>query len=304
VDVVTGAFSYTGRWIAERLLDLGREVVTLSRSPAPAGSPIATRTLQFADEDGLARALDGAETLYNTYWIRFERGASTFERAVRNTKTLFAAAARAGVGRVVHLSVTNADRGAGAAFPYFRGKAELEDALRRSGLSYAIVRPTLVFGPEDILVNNIAWGLRRFPVFLMPGRGDYRVQPVSVGDTARIVVEAGLAGENVEIDAAGPETLTFEELVRLVGEAVGARRRILHTPPWLALAAGRLVGWAQRDVILTRDELLGLMASLLTSDGDPLGRDRFGDWVAATADTLGRAYVSELERNFRPYAPL
>jgi uncharacterized protein YbjT (DUF2867 family) len=302
VDVVTGAFSYTGRWIAERLLDLGREVVTLSRSPAPAGSPIATRTLQFADEDGLARALDGAETLYNTYWIRFERGASTFERAVRNTKRLFAAAARVGLGRVVHISVTNADRS--PAFPYFRGKAELEDALRRSGMSYAIVRPTLVFGPEDILVNNIAWGLRRFPVFLLPGRGDYLVQPVSVGDTARIAVEAGLAGENLEVDAAGPETFTFEELVRLLGEAVGARRRILHTPPWLALVAGRLVGWAQRDVILTRDELFGLMASLLTSGADPLGRDRFSEWVAANADTLGRAYVSELARNFRPYAPL
>jgi uncharacterized protein YbjT (DUF2867 family) len=302
VDVVTGAFSYTGRWIAERLLELGGEVVTLSRSPAPAGSPIAARTLQVADVDALARALDGAETLYNTYWIRFERGAATFERAVLNTKKLFAAAGRAGVGRVVHISVTNADRS--SAFPYFRGKGEVEDALRRSGLSYAIIRPTLVFGPEDILVNNIAWGLRRFPVFLMPGPGDYRVQPVSVADTARIVVEAGLAGENVEVDAAGPETFSFEELVRLVGEAVRARRKILHTPPWLALAAGRLVGWAQRDVILTREELLGLMASLLTSDEDPLGRDRFGDWVAANADTLGRAYVSELARNFRPYAPL
>jgi uncharacterized protein YbjT (DUF2867 family) len=302
VDVVTGAFSYTGRWIADELRDRGREVVTLSRSPAPPGSELEARTLQFADPDALARALDGADTLYNTYWIRFERGASTFERAVANTRTLFAAAARAAVRRVIHLSVTNA--ASSSPLPYFRGKAELEGALRESGLSYAIVRPTLVFGPEDILVNNIAWGLRHFPVFLMPGAGDYRVQPVSVRDTARICVEAGLAEGAVEVDAAGPETLTFEQLVRLVREAVRARARVLHVPPALALAVARVVGWTRRDVILTREELAGLTASLLTSKAAPLGAERFSEWVAANADTLGRAYVSELARNFRRYAPL
>jgi uncharacterized protein YbjT (DUF2867 family) len=302
VDVVTGAFSYTGRWIAEELGGRGREVVTLSRSRAPVGSPIEARPLQFADADGLRRSLEGAEVLYNTYWIRFERGPSTFERAVRNTRTLFGAAAQAGVRRVVHISVTNA--GATSPLPYFRGKGELEAALRESGLSYAIVRPTLVFGPEDILVNNIAWGLRHFPVFLIPGSGDYRVQPVSVRDTARIAVEAGLRDEDVEIDAAGPETLTFEQLVRLVRGAVGARARLVHAPPGLALAVAQVVGWARRDVILTREELAGLMASLLTSRNPPLGAERFSDWVVATARTLGRAYVSELARNFRPYAPL
>jgi uncharacterized protein YbjT (DUF2867 family) len=301
VDVVTGAFSYTGRWIAAELRGRGREVVTLSRS-APPGAPIRVERLQFANSDALARSLDGADTLYNTYWIRFERGVSTFDRAVRNTEVLFAAAVRAGVRRIVHLSVTNA--APSSPLPYFRGKAELEESLREGGHSYAIVRPTLVFGPEDILVNNIAWGLRRFPSFLMPGGGGYRVQPVSVRDTARIAVEAGLSGGDVEVDAAGPETLTFEAVVRLVADAIGANARIVHAPAWLALAAAAVVGWSRRDVILTREELAGLMASLLTSKATPLGTERFSDWVAANADTLGRAYVSELARNFRPYAPL
>ena len=302
MDVVTGAFSYTGRWIADELLQRGRDVVTLSRSAAPTGSPIAARPLQFVDLEALTRSLEGAQTLYNTYWIRFERGTSTFERAVANTRALFTAAAAARVRRVVHVSVTNATLD--SPLPYFRGKAELEVALRESGLPYAIVRPTLVFGPEDILVNNIAWGLRRFPIFLMPGEGDYRVQPVSVRDTARIAVDAGLAEENIEVDAAGPETLTFESLVRLVRGAVGANTRLLHVPPLLALAVSQVVGRARRDVILTREELEGLMASLLTSPDSPLGSERFSDWVLANAGTLGRAYVSELARNFRPYAPL
>jgi NADH dehydrogenase len=302
MDVVTGAFSYTGRWIADELLQRGRDVVTLSRSAAPTGSPIAARPLQFADLEALTRSLEGAQTLYNTYWIRFERGTSTFERAVANTRALFTAAAAARVRRVVHVSVTNATLD--SPLPYFRGKAELEVALRESGLPYAIVRPTLVFGPEDILVNNIAWGLRRFPIFLMPGEGDYRVQPVSVRDTARIAVDAGLAEENIEVDAAGPETLTFESLVRLVRGAVGANTRLLHVPPLLALAVSQVVGRARRDVILTREELDGLTASLLTSPDSPLGSERFSDWVLANAGTLGRAYVSELARNFRPYAPL
>ena len=302
MDVVTGAFSYTGRWIADRLMSMGREVRTLSRSVAPPGSAVRAAPLQFTDSDALARSMTGADTLYNTYWIRFERGSSTFARAVENTRVLFDAARRAGVRRIVHLSVTNAD--AASPLPYFRGKARVEEELMNGGSSYAIVRPTLVFGPEDILVNNIAWGLRRAPVFLIPGSGDYRVQPVSVGDVATIAVAGGLADDDRVVDAAGPETVTFEALVRALAAAIGVRRRFWHTPPALALAAGRAVGAYRRDVILTRDELDGLTANLLTSNEKPQGTERFSDWVDANGDTLGRAYVSELARNFRPYAPL
>jgi uncharacterized protein YbjT (DUF2867 family) len=305
LSVVTGAFSYTGRAIAERLLASGETVRTLTRRDAP-GDPLADRIetapLQFADAAALADSLRGARVLYNTYWIRFERGASTFARAVENTRTLFRAAARAGVERVVHVSVTNASED--SPFPYFRGKAALERELAASGLSHAIVRPTLVFGPEDILVNNIAWILRRAPLFLVPGDGRYRVQPVSVGDTAAICVAAADTVRGQTLDAAGPDTFTFEELVRLIAGAVGVPPRIVHASPGVALALSSLVGRARRDVLLTREELGGLMASLLVSDEPPRGRERFGDWVREEGDRLGRRYVSELARNFRPYAPL
>jgi uncharacterized protein YbjT (DUF2867 family) len=298
--VVTGAFSYTGAAIATRLLAGGERVRTLSRRDDPS-NPLRGRVdvapLQFADEPALVESLRGAQTLYNTYWIRFERDGSTFDRAVENTRTLFTAARAAGIERVVHVSVTNASED--SPFPYFRGKARCERALAESGLEHTIVRPTLVFGPRDILVNNIAWVLRRFPLFLVPGNGSYRVQPVSVEDVAEIAVTA-----SGTVDAAGPEVLSFDELVRQVGAALDRRRRLVHLAPQVALTVGSLVGAARRDVLLRRDEAAGLAAELLVSDEPPRGHASFSEWVARHGGELGRRYVSELARNFRPYAPL
>ena len=304
MDVVTGAFSFTGRAIAEELLARGRMVRTLTRRDGR-GDPLAARIeraeLQFRDEDALRSALDGVDTLFNTSWVRFAHGATTFDRAVENTRVLLRAAKAAGARRVVHVSVTNPSLA--SALPYFRGKAEVEQDVAASALSYAIVRPTLVFGPRDILVNNIAWGLRRSPVFPIADDGSYRVQPVSVEDTATICVDAGSGAKDVVLDAAGPETITYEELVRLVAAAVGTRVRIVHWPSRLVLALARVTGAVRRDVLLTAEELEGLRASLLVSDQPPLGRASFSSWVAANGDALGRGYVSELARNFRPYDP-
>jgi len=305
MDVVTGAFSYTGRAIAEDLLRHGRRVRTLSRRDAP-GDPIAERIeraeLQFRDERALREALAGADTLFNTYWVRFAHGATTFDRAVENTRVLLRAAREAGVRRVVHVSVTNPSLD--SALPYFRGKAQVEDDVRASGLSWAVVRPTLVFGPRDILVNNTAWGLRRTPVFPVAGDGRYRVQPVWVGDVAKICISVGEPDEGVVLDAAGPETLSYEELVRLVATAIGSRAKILHLPPRAVLALARTAGALRRDVLLTREELAGLQESLLVSREPPLGTASFRSWVAANGESLGRSYVSELARNFRPYDPV
>ena len=298
LDAVTGAFSFTGRAIAELLLARGRPVRTLSRAPGPAGSPVEFAPLQFADEAGLTESLHGAETLYNTYWIRFARGGSTFERAVENTRTLLRCAEAAGVRRFVHVSVSNPSQD--SPLPYFRGKAAVEHAVRDSPLDHAIVRPTLVFGPNDILVNNIAWVMRRFPVFIVPGDGAYRVQPVAVEDVARLCVDAE---PGAELDAAGPETYSFDDFVRLIRRAVGGRARVVHAPAPVALGLARIVGTARRDVMLTREETLGLMDSLLVSNDPPTAQESFREWLEASADQLGRRYVSELARNYR-HAPL
>jgi uncharacterized protein YbjT (DUF2867 family) len=305
MDVVTGAYSYTGRAIAEELLRRGRRVRTLTRRPA-SGDPLEGRIdaapLQFQDQSALQQALAGAETLYNTYWVRYARGATTFERAVANTRTMLEAAETAGVRRVVHVSVTNPTLD--SPLPYFRGKAQTEADVAASSLSHAIVRPTLIFGANDILINNIAWGLRRFPVFPVSGDGSYRVQPVAIEDVAAICVDAGEQANDFTVDAAGPETFTYREFVRVIADSLGSGSRIVGLPRRATLALANLVGTVHRDLALTADELAGLEAGLLVSHEPPLGTTDARTWIADNAHTLGRTYTSELARNFRAHQPL
>jgi uncharacterized protein YbjT (DUF2867 family) len=301
LDVVTGAFSFTGRHIAEALLARDRRVRTLTRRPDPE-HPLARRIERapLVFDDRLVDILRGADTLYNTYWIRFERGSTTFDRAVANTVTLFAAAREAGVRRIVHISVANADEA--SPFAYYKAKARAERTLRESGIPYGIVRPTLVYGPNDILVTNIAWALRRVPVFLIPGDGRYEVQPVSVWDVARICIELGNRDDEATVDAAGPQRFTFREYVQLIKRAVGGRAWIRTAPTAIAHTVGALAGLALRDVVATGDELQATQAGLLVSHDVPRGSDRFEDWVMENGSDLGRKYASELGRNFRGQA--
>jgi NADH dehydrogenase len=251
---------------------------------------------RFDNPDAMAESLAGVRVLYNTYWIRFDRGQMTHERAVANTRALIRAAEIAGVERVVHISITNPD--ASSPLPYFRGKAILEQEIRKARFSYAIVRPTVVFGVEDILINNIAFLLRNLPLFIIPGTGQYRLQPIYVEDLARIAVEAAHSSGDMVIDAVGPEIFSFQELVYLLAKAVRSRAIILHAQPGLALAGARILGAVFRDVVLTRDELEGLMASLLISRSAPTGSSCLSSWLTGNAGNLGTRYASELNRHY------
>jgi uncharacterized protein YbjT (DUF2867 family) len=299
-DAVTGATSYTGRFIAERLVAAGRSVIDLTRRPAmphPLGDATRSAALDFAHPERLAETLDGVDTLYNTFWIRFERGPITYGWAVNRSRILFAAASQAGVRRVVHISVINASHDAPTA--YFRAKATVEDALIDSGVSNAIVRPTVTFGPGDILLNNLAWTLRRLPAFGIPGDGRYPIQPVHIDDIADLAVRAGSLTGPMVVDAAGPDTFTFREFVALVREAIGSRAWVVPMPVGAALLAARLIGLAVRDEVLWRDEVTELQAGLMHSAAPPTGTIRLADWLAANAGTLGRQWSSELDRHFR-----
>ncbi len=303
MHVVTGAFGYIGRYLARRLLERGESVRTITThvdKPNPFGPAVEAFPYSFDDPDALARSLRGATTLFNTYWVRFDHADSSFEKAVRNTETLFRCAREAGVSRIVQVSVTRCSLD--SPLPYYRGKARQEEALRASGVPFSIVRPTLVFGREDVLVNNIAWLLRSFPVFPVFGSGSYRVQPVFVEDLARIAVDAARDEPGQVVDAIGPETFTFEELVRLIGSAVRPGTRFVRVPPWLGVAAGKAIGLFLGDVVLTRDELRGLMDEMLTSTRAPNGTTRFSDWLAAHCDEVGDSYTSEMARHFRWHA--
>jgi uncharacterized protein YbjT (DUF2867 family) len=299
-DVVTGAFSFTGRFIARRLLAAGRPLRTLTNHPQrPGASDIEADVapLQFINRAALVESLRGAEVLYNTYWIRFPHGATYFGDAVANTQTLMSAAAEAGVRKVVHISVSNPS--ANSPLAYYAGKAHAEAVVRDSGLPWAIVRPTLIFGAGDILINNIAWLLRRMPVFLMPGSGAYGLQPVAGEDVAEIAFWAAGQTDNLTVDAAGPEVISYAELVEGVAIAVARKPRFLHAPPALTIMAGQLVGLFVRDVILTREELEGLRNELLVSQEEPRGKARIDDWLLRSSESLGMKYASELDRHFR-----
>ena len=299
---VTGVFSYSGRFIAEALLARGWEVVALGRrQPAPADS-LAERVdfypLLLDNEEALVSALSGCEALFNTYWVRFEHGGATFAEAIERSSRLFHAASRAQVRRIVHLSVSNAH--AKSPFPYFRGKAAVEAALRRANCSYAILRPTLIFGGrEEVLVNNIAWLLRRLPLFLLPDGGRCRLQPVSVFDLARIAVDLGETEGNVVLDLAGPETFTFADLVAQIKDAVGSHARLLSAPSGFVLTCSALAGFLLRDRLLTRDELGALTDNLLACE-TATTESRFSDWLEANASWLGSNYANELRRNWHP----
>ena len=300
MNVVTGAFGYIGKYIARHLLEQGEVVRTLTTHPGkpnPFGSAVQAFPYNFDRTGQLIASLRGASALYNTYWIRFPYGGATFEQAVRNTATLLECAKEAGVRRIVHVSVTQAS--AESDLPYYRGKALQEQALIDSGVPYCIVRPTLVFGKEDILVNNIGWLIRKFPVFPIFGSGQYKVQPVFVEDLARIAVASAGEPGNFTIDAIGPETFSFEGLVELIAARIKPSVRLAHIPPSLGILLGRIIGIGLGDVVLTRDELKGLMDELLTSSQIPNGTMCFSNWLESNGDQLGSSYSSEIQRHFK-----
>ncbi len=297
---MTGAFGFSGRYIAERLLAEGQQVRTLTNHPdrsSPIHSRVEVASLDFRNADDLAKNLEGASVLYNTYWVRFAYGQVSHKRAVANSRLLIRAAEIAGIQRIVHLSVTQAS--GSSSLPYFRGKAEVEEAIRSSRLSYAILRPALIFGNEDILINNIAWLLRRFPIFAVPGSGAYRVQPIFAGDLAELAVEVGQRSENVVMDAVGAETYGYTELVSLIRSTINSNSRIVHLPASLVVLAAWMLGGMVGDVLLTKDEVSGLMADLLVSNEKPTGKTSFRSWLQAHRETAGSRYASELDRHFR-----
>lgn len=296
---VTGAFSYSGKYIAKRLLERGEEVITLTGHPNrsdPFGGKVKAYPLDF-DESSMTRSLQGVDVLVNTYWVRFDKDDNTQPRAVENTRKLVNAAKGAGVKRILHISIANPS--AESRLPYYWGKAANEKAVIDSGLSYVILRPTVLIGKEDILIHNIAFLLRRLPFFLIPGDGKYGIQPVYVEDLADLAVEGVYRKESYIVDAVGPDCYTFKQLVQLVGEKIGAQRPLISVPPRLALLAAQFLSLFVGDVILTPEEVEGLMANLLVSKDPPLGHTAFKDWLEENKNTLGRHYASEIQRHYR-----
>lgn len=297
--LITGAFSYTGKYATRILLDRGYRIRTLTYHPErenPFGDKVQVFPYNFENPERLTETLRGASTLINTYWVRFPRGQATFEGAVQNTRALIAAAKRAGVRRIVHVSIANPSLE--SPLGYYKGKAQLEQAVVESGLAYTILRPTVIFGLEDILINNIAWFVRHFPAFTIPGDGRYRIRPIFVEDMARLIANAVGQAENQVRDAVGQETYTFKELVTLIADSLDRRTSLLHVPTFLAYLATRLAGWFVGDVVLTWEEYKGLMGGLLAPEGPSSGETCLSQWLAANREHIGKRYASEIARHY------
>ena len=298
-DVVTGAFSYSGAVIARELQAAGRRVRTLTGHPerAPAGTKIETRPLDFADPAGLTESMRGARVLVNTYWVRFAYGQVSHETAVAQSRVLLRAAADAGVGRVVHVSITHPSDS--SRYPYFRGKAAVEQALADLGLPHTVLRPSILFGGDSVLINNIAWLLRHLPVFAVGGTGEYRIRPIHVDDLAALAVRGAAATGTEVIDAVGPDRPAFIDLVRFIAGVVGSRSLVVRVPGAVIGPTARLLGLALRDTLLTGEEFRAMADGLADTDGPATGEISLTQWITSHQDSLGRRYANELTRHFR-----
>lgn len=299
LDVVTGAYSYSGAAIARELQAAGRQVRTLTGHPdhAAADTNIDARPLDFGDPDELTASMRGAHTLYNTYWVRFAHGQIDHDAAVANSQTLFRAAAAAGIQRIVHVSITHPSPD--SPYPYFRGKALVEQILAETGVPHAIVRPAILFGADGVLINNIAWLLRHLPIFAVGGHGAYRIRGIHIDDLARLCVTLGTRTDAVTMDAVGPQSLTFRELVDAIRTAVGSHSLVVAVPgPVLTKLAGGL-SLILRDTLLTRDEYGAMADGLADSDAPATGSIALTDWITEHRAELGRRYANELDRHFR-----
>lgn len=297
IHAVTGAFGYSGKYITKRLLGKQHKVITLTNSlhrRNPFGDSVQAFPFNFDKPERLIESLKDVSVLYNTYWVRFNHKMFTYADAVRNTITMFNAAAAAGVKRIVHVSITNPIED--SHLEYFSGKARLERELRHTDLSYSILRPAVLFGKEDILINNIAWALRKFPVFGVFGDGQYRLQPIYVDDLAEIAVEEGKRTENRIINCIGPETFTYRGIVQEIAEIIAKRRSIISVSPRTGYIAGKIIGKLVNDVFITREEIEGLMSDLLYVDTEPAGKTKLTEWAQMHAGSLGVRYASELAR--------
>lgn len=302
---ITGVLGYSGRYIAAEAARRGWRIIGLTNSgerlPNPEGYEL--RPLPWGEKSS-ENSLEGVDVLINTYWVRFThrgQGHASFSHAeaVENTKQLFLAAQRAGVKRIVHTSITKPD--ASSPLPYFRGKAELESALASTGIRHSILRPAVLFGAspqESILINNMAWSLRKLPCVATFGWGSYRLQPIHVQDFAELAMNEATRDEAARIvQATGPEAYSFRELWRMLAQEIGVHRLILPVPKWLGWSATQALGYMMNDVMLTYDEIKGLSENrLAVEDTPPAGQRSLRAWVQENASTLGITYQSELAR--------
>ena len=300
IVAVAGGSGFIGRAIVRRLAAIPTiKVRVLTRDPKKARArSTESDAVEFVAADvndpaGLAAAVASADTIVNAvqfdgYPIENPARGLTFNRVdYGGTVALIAAANAAGVKHFIYISGAAADER--SPNPAFRAKGRAERALRDSGLTYTILRPSLVYGPEDRVVNGIARALRMTPVMIVPGTGRQLLRPLLVDDLAACVALAiSGRGRNGIFEIGGRDPMSFDDLVRLVMEITGRRRPLVHVPEPLLLIAGAIAEKLP-GALFSRDAVAFLVADN-DCDIKPLTAE-FGLTMTPARD--GLAYLAQ-----------
>jgi uncharacterized protein YbjT (DUF2867 family) len=252
--LVTGGSGFVGRHLAPRLRREGFDVVILARDPSRAPSGTTFAPGDVSDAASVRNALDGVDAVVHLVAIITERRAQTFQRVnVEGTRNVIEAMKDAGVGRLVHQSALGA--GPDERFPYLRSKWMGEEAVRASDREFTVLRPSVLHGEGAGFFRPIVWTLRWAPVYPMVAGGTTRFSPLWIDDLASCIV-ACLRGEAVgrTVDVGGPEVLAFTDIVRLVMEALGKRRKIVNVPVGAARPFAAIQG-LRREPLVTNQQL-------------------------------------------------
>ena len=242
---VTGGSGFVGGHTARTLLAGGDDVVVIARRTNaalfPDGAHVTWVTADIDDKTALSRAIDGCDAVVHCAGINLERGPQTYETVhVRGTEAVVGAARAAGLKRIALVSFLRARPACGSG--YHESKWAAEEIVRRSGIPYTVLKPGVIYGRGDHMLDHLSRAFRTFPVFLLVGFSSQRlIRPVAVADVARILAAAThddrLAGLTVPV--LGPEQLTLSAAVQRVARVAGCHPVFLPAP----LVAHRLLSW-------------------------------------------------------------
>lgn len=235
--VVTGASGFVGSHTCRELLSAGFKVRALVHNPAKAAERLAhlavdVRAGDIRDGEFVRSALDGSNAVVHLAAIAIERGSSSYESVNgAATRVVIDAALAAGVQRFIHMSQNGSD--SSSPYPFLRSKGEAQDMIVASGLKWTVLRPSVIFGPEDEFVNVLARLIRLTPFVLpLPDDGRALFQPIAVGDVARVIVRALQRDTTVGAvcPLGGPAPLTLRQMVERIMVAMRTTRSIVGVP--------------------------------------------------------------------------